>query len=60
VYMEAGHVSQNVYLQAVSLNIGTIAIGPSDDIGVKRVLDMKDEEEPLYIMPLGLVEDESE
>jgi len=27
VYMEAGHAAQNVYLQAVSLNLGTVVIG---------------------------------
>ncbi len=53
VYMEAGHVAQNVYLQGVALNIGTVVIGAFDDDGVADVLQLEDGEHPLYIMPLG-------
>lgn len=53
VHMEAGHAAQNVYLQAVSLNLGTCAIGAFDDDGVKRVIHMPDSEQPLYIMSVG-------
>ncbi|MFZ5800738.1 MAG: SagB/ThcOx family dehydrogenase [Candidatus Omnitrophota bacterium] len=51
VHMEAGHVSQNVYLQAEALGLATVAIGAFIDVAVKKVLDIK--EEPLYIMPAG-------
>jgi len=53
VYMEAGHVAQNVYLQGVALDIGTVVIGAFDDHGVSDVLQLDDGEHPLYIMPLG-------
>ena len=53
VHMEAGHAAQNVYLQAVSLKLGTVTIGAFDDDGVKRVLGLPVDEEPLYIMPVG-------
>ena len=51
VHMEAGHCSQNVYLQAVSLGLGTVAVGAFDDSEVKKALKIK--EEPLYLMPVG-------
>jgi nitroreductase len=38
VHIEVGHVGQNIYLQAESLGLRTVAIGA---------------EEPLYIMPVG-------
>ena len=53
VYMEAGHAAQNVYLQAVSLNLGVTVIGAFEDEKVKKVLNLMDNEHPLYIMPVG-------
>lgn len=53
VHMEAGHVAQNVYLQAGSLNLSTVLVGAFDDREVKRVLQLPQEEEPLGLMPLG-------
>jgi len=53
VHMEAGHAAQNVYLQAVSLNIGTLVIGAFHDDEVKKIIRMADSEQPLYIMPIG-------
>jgi SagB-type dehydrogenase family enzyme len=53
VHMEAGHVGQNVSLQAVALNMGTVMIGAFDDKQVKEILEI--EEEPLYIIPVGKI-----
>lgn len=53
VYMEAGHVAQNIYLQTVSLNLGTVVVGAFDDERVRSILNMLDEEHPLCIMPVG-------
>lgn len=53
VHMEAGHAAQNVYLQAVSLNLGTVVVGAFQDELVKKVLQMPTKEIPLYIMPVG-------
>ena len=52
-HMEAGHVGQNVYLQAEALYLGTCAIGAFDDQQVREVMQLPIEEEPLYIMPVG-------
>jgi len=51
VFIEAGHVSQNIYLQAEALNLATVAIGAFEDEKVKNVLGVNDT--PLYIMPVG-------
>lgn len=51
VHIEVGHVGQNIYLQAESLGLATVAIGAFVDEAVKKVLNIK--EEPLYIMPVG-------
>jgi len=53
VHMEVGHAAQNVYLQAVALNLGTVVVGAFYDDQVKRILDLPQGEHPLYIMPVG-------
>jgi len=53
VHMEVGSAAQNVYLQAVALNLGTVFIGAFDDQGVKRVMNLQPEEQPLSLMPVG-------
>lgn len=51
VHMEVGHITQNIYLQCESLNLGTVAVGAFNDKKVKLLLEIK--EEPLMIVPLG-------
>lgn len=53
VHMEAGHAAENVYLQAVPLDLGTVVIGAFDDAAVKKAANLSVREEPLYIMPIG-------
>jgi SagB-type dehydrogenase family enzyme len=53
VHIEVGNASQNIYLQAVSLKLGTVVIGAFDDGKVKKVLNMENAEQPLAIMPVG-------
>jgi SagB-type dehydrogenase family enzyme len=52
VPMDAGHAAENLSLQAVSLGMGTVTVGAFVDERVKSVLEL-DEEEPLYILPVG-------
>ncbi len=53
VHMEVGHAAQNVHLQVVSLNLGTVVVGAFHDNEVKRIMNMTDKEQPLCIMPIG-------
>jgi len=53
VQMEAGHAAQNVYLQAVALDLGTVVIGAFIDGEVKEIMNMQEQETPVYIMPVG-------
>ncbi|MDH3711821.1 MAG: SagB/ThcOx family dehydrogenase, partial [Cyclobacteriaceae bacterium] len=54
VHMEVGHAAQNVYLQSVSLDLGTVMVGAFGDTVVKNILSLKKSEEPLAIMPVGI------
>lgn len=53
VHIEVGHAAQNICLQAVSLNLGTVTIGAFYEDTVKRILNMPEREEPLYIIAVG-------
>ena len=53
VYIELGHSAQNVYLQVEALGLGTVAVGAFIDDQVRQILDLPDNEEPLYLMPIG-------
>jgi len=53
VHMEAGHCAQNVALQAVGLNLGTVMVGAFNDLDLKKTMALSATEEPLYIIPVG-------
>jgi len=53
VHIEVGHAGQNIYLQAVALGLGTVAIGAFYDEQVREVLRLDKQYKPLYIMPVG-------
>jgi SagB-type dehydrogenase family enzyme len=52
-HMEAGHAAQNVYVQAVALDLGTVVIGAFYDREVANIVNVSEHENPLYIMPVG-------
>jgi SagB-type dehydrogenase family enzyme len=51
--IEAGHVAQNVLLQATALELGGVPVGAFDDQGVAQVLDLPDRLRPVYLLPIG-------
>jgi len=53
VHLEAGHATQSVLVQAVALGLGGVPVGAFDDTGVRRILRLATEEEPLYLLPIG-------
>lgn len=53
VHMEAGHAAQNLYLQCVSLGLGMVVVGAFYDDMVRECLNLPENEDPLYIIPVG-------
>ena len=53
VHMEVGHAAQNVYLQAVSLGLGTVVNGGISADSIRKILKLPSNVEPLYFMPVG-------
>lgn len=51
VHMEAGHIGQNIYLQATALGLGTVSVGAFDESRVARIIGT--EGVPIYIFPVG-------
>lgn len=53
VQLEAGHVCQNLLLQAVTLGLAGVPMGAFSDVGVQQVLGLPRNHVPLYLVPLG-------
>lgn len=54
VYIEAGHISQNIYLQAVSLGLGSVAIGAFIDTEVNELIGIDGQKEAaIYLHAVG-------
>jgi SagB-type dehydrogenase family enzyme len=54
VYMEAGHISQNIYLQAVSLGLGSVCAGAFSDEKVNKLIDVDGwKEAVIYLHAVG-------
>jgi SagB-type dehydrogenase family enzyme len=51
--MEAGHVGQNIFLQAEALGLAAGIVGAFDDGRLAKVLHLPREHEPLIVMPVG-------
>jgi len=55
VHMEAGHAAQNIHLQAVALNLGSVVVGAFDDDKVKKIVNLSGDEQPLCLLPIGRI-----
>ncbi len=53
VHIEAGHAAQNLCLQATAMGLGTVTVGAFHDEQVAKLLNLPDDEQPLYIIPVG-------
>lgn len=51
--LEAGHVAQNIQLQAVCMGLGSVPVVGLDTAAVRKVCRMSRELEPLYIICVG-------
>jgi SagB-type dehydrogenase family enzyme len=51
--LEAGHIAQNIQLQAVSLGLGSVTVGGLDDQNVRKVCGLSRNLDPLYIICVG-------
>jgi len=51
--IEAGHIGQNIFLQAEALGLGAGIVGAYHDEDVIRVMTIPRSHEPLLIMPVG-------
>ena len=51
--IEAGHIGQNIFLQAAALGIAAGIVGAFEDQEIIRVLGIGKTHEPLLIMPVG-------
>jgi len=51
--MEAGHIGQNIFLQAEAMGLGTGIVGAFQDENVSKVMKIPKEHEPLLIMAIG-------
>lgn len=52
-HIEVGHIGENIFLQAISIGLATVAVGAFYDIKIQEVLNLPKIYEPLYIMPIG-------
>lgn len=55
-HIEAGHIAQNIHLQAVCLGLGSAPIGAFSDTAVQKALYLPKDNIPLYIIPVGYPE----
>jgi SagB-type dehydrogenase family enzyme len=53
VHIEIGHVAQNIHLQAVALGLDSAPLGAFQDKEVQRCLSLPQDQQPLYIIPVG-------
>jgi SagB-type dehydrogenase family enzyme len=55
VCIEAGHVAENIQLQAVSLGLTSVPIGAFWDDVIKSSLGLPENHDPIYIIPVGFL-----
>lgn len=52
-HIEAGHIGQNLCLEATSLGLGCLTMGAFDDALFKKLARLGESEEPIYCVAIG-------
>jgi len=55
-HIEAGCAAQNIALEGVNLGLGSTVVGAFNDGGVAEVIEASEDEKPLIVMPVGLMD----
>lgn len=53
VYIEAGHIAQNIFLQAQTIGLACVSIGAFDDSSLAQVLSLDPGLQPIYTISAG-------
>jgi SagB-type dehydrogenase family enzyme len=53
VPMDLGHAAENLTLQAVAMGLVSVSVGAFDDDAVAQVMALPDQEEAMYLIPVG-------
>lgn len=53
MHIEVGHAAQNLCLQATAMGLGAVTVGAFHDETVAELMNLPQDEQPLYIIPLG-------
>lgn len=54
VYLEAGHVGENLYLQAESLKLGMVVIDAFNEARLRQLVTLPTSETLIYMVPFGI------
>jgi len=53
MHIEAGHIAQNIHLEAVALGLASVPVGAFNDREVDKILGLSKDCHALYIIPVG-------
>lgn len=53
VWLDAGHLAQNIYLIATALGLGVVSVGGFFDSELQTLLRLPEDERPLYALCIG-------
>lgn len=56
--MEVGSIAQNLYLLSYTLGLGMVVVGAFNDNGIREIINSDNNETPMYVIPIGKVEND--
>jgi nitroreductase len=54
--LEAGHVAQNVLLQATALGLGAVPVAGIEPKDVQKAASLPAQHTPIYLLPVGHID----